>query len=311
VKPRDRSLGQRLEDGLTLFERERRPLPGIANPARRRTLIEQMIESIHRRRYLSIICSRPLGPRVADPMDSSFDPFKAAIVNWRAGNVDEAFWLVFLFTHFGKHPRGGWRYAREVYGRLGEGRRWDWVTISAQPTGFRSWLREHQSQLARPGAGFGNHRKYQSMSADYRSGTASVVESYVTWVAPPRTHAALFEEALTHRRDDARAAFHDLYESMDAIAGFGRTARFDYLTAVGNLGLVPIEPGSAYVRGSTGPLAGGRLLFGDDRHAALSGGDLDAWLAELDALLHIGMQVWEDALCNWQKSPDLFRPFRG
>jgi len=36
-------------------------------------------------------------------------------------------------------------------------------------------------------------------------------------------------------------------------------------------------------------------------------------LVQLEAELQIpmGMQVLEDALCNWQKSPDLFVPFRG
>ena len=84
-------------------------------------------------------------------------------------------------------------------------------------------------------------------------------------------------------------------------------ARFDYLTMVGKLGLAPIEPGSTYMQGSTGPFVGARLLFGGRRSAA----ELDAWLVELDARLHVGMQVLEDAICNWQKSPGTFGPFRG
>jgi hypothetical protein len=34
-------------------------------------------------------------------------------------------------------------------------------------------------------------------------------------------------------------------------------------------------------------------------------------LIELDADLKVGMQVLEDALCNWQKSPAHFERFRG
>jgi hypothetical protein len=94
---------------------------------------------------------------------------------------------------------------------------------------------------------------------------------------------------------------------MDAVASFGRTARFDYLTMVGKLGLAQIEPGSTYMQGSTGPLQGARLLFGEAASAAA----LDAWLVELDGVLDVGMQVLEDALCNWQKSPEKFIPFRG
>jgi hypothetical protein len=76
---------------------------------------------------------------------------------------------------------------------------------------------------------------------------------------------------------------------------------------VGKLGLAPISPGSAYLRGATGPVKGARLLFGTQDKIEI----LDAKLIELDAKLHVGMQVLEDALCNWQKSPDFFKAFRG
>jgi hypothetical protein len=97
---------------------------------------------------------------------------------------------------------------------------------------------------------------------------------------------------------------------MSAVKSFGRTARFDYLTMIGKLGLAPIEPGSAYLQGATGPVKGARLLFGD-AHAVLSLKELDIRLVQLGGELNVGMQVLEDALCNWQKSPQKFRPFRG
>ncbi|HEL3181859.1 TPA: hypothetical protein UME25_004033, partial [Stenotrophomonas maltophilia] len=31
----------------------------------------------------------------------------------------------------------------------------------------------------------------------------------------------------------------------------------------------------------------------------------------LDAEMKVGMQVFEDALCNWQKSPNKFVSYRG
>ena len=33
----------------------------------------------------------------------------------------------------------------------------------------------------------------------------------------------------------------------------------------------------------------------------LPASDLESWLAELSTILNVGMQVLEDALCNWQK----------
>ena len=80
---------------------------------------------------------------------------------------------------------------------------------------------------------------------------------------------------------------------------------------VGKLALAGIEPGSAYLRNSTGPLMGARMLFGAQETGLQDVEQLDMWLAEVDAHLNVGMQVLEDALCNWQKNPSIFRPFRG
>jgi Alpha-glutamyl/putrescinyl thymine pyrophosphorylase clade 3 len=99
---------------------------------------------------------------------------------------------------------------------------------------------------------------------------------------------------------------------MKSVVSFGRTARFDYLTMIGKLGLASIEPGFAYMGGATGPLRGARLLFfGSATAGGVTPRQLDAWLAELDAYLGVGMQVLEDSLCNWQKSPGRFLRFRG
>jgi len=75
---------------------------------------------------------------------------------------------------------------------------------------------------------------------------------------------------------------------------------------IGKLELAAIEPGSTYMQNATGPLSGARLLFGVHHGAT----QLDHWLIELEAQLGVGMQVLEDALCNWQKSPDIIEPLR-
>lgn len=107
-----------------------------------------------------------------------------------------------------------------------------------------------------------------------------------------------------------KATFEYLYRSMEAIASFGRTARFDYLTMLGKLGLAAIEPGSTFMEGATGPYAGAVLLFGRTS-PPMSRSALDNCVIRLGARLGVGMQVMEDALCNWQKSPSAFKPFRG
>ena len=310
MRLRDRELFQRLAADLLSFDRNKRHLPGIRNPTKRDVFLEQVIESVRRVQYVEVIRPRQLSVRRFDPNDELFDPLRAAILAQRRGDIEEAFWLVFLFVHFGKHPRAGWRYAREVYGRLGDGMRWDWDNTSKDPSGFRAWLGAHQEELKRDGIprGFGNHRKYESLDAYSPNGTGEVVESYVNWVGPPGTHRALMDHACQEADDDPRRAFDGLYRSMHAVARFGRLARFDYLTMVGKLDLASIEPGSTYMPGATGPVEGARTLFGTTRASVAQ---LDAWLVELDVELDVGLQVLEDALCNWQKSPDSFIPFRG
>jgi hypothetical protein len=108
--------------------------------------------------------------------------------------------------------------------------------------------------------------------------------------------------------------FLELYNSMQAVASFGRTARFDYLTLIGKIGLVHIEPGSTFMRGATGPRTGAKLLFGGDKNAPFTIAQLETLVEDLEEALSVGpygMQIMEDALCNWQKSPNKFIPFRG
>lgn len=313
MRPRDRELAKLLEAALLSYAGTQRRLLGIRDSVARETFIEQLLESIHRVRYVAVLRMRTLSDRSADPNDEIFDPLKAAILHQRQGHIDEAFWLVFLFVHFGKHLKGGWRYTRDIYGRLGGKDRWDWANTSTNPTGFRKWLDKHQEELRPDGVphGFGNHRKYESLTAYSDNGTGAVVESYVKWVGPRHSHEELIEEALREAEGNPRQAFDYLYRSMRAVRRFGRTARFDYLAMVGKLGLAQIEPGSAYIQGSTGPVAGARLLFGGQKQADFSASDMDEWLVELNAELRVGMQVLEDALCNWQKSPKEFKRFRG
>ena len=271
-----------------------------------------MLESIHRIEYVTRVQGRPISSSRADPSSDAFDPLKAAMLHQHVGALDEAFWMVFIFVHFGKHATAGWRLARDVYGALGS-KPWAWKRVSANPGAFRKWLASHQLTLqGRDGIArhFGNHRKYQSLDASSPTGTGAAFTSYISWVGPTKSHVTCLQQAVGEAGGDPRQVFDNLYRSMAVVKSFGRTARFDYLTMVGKLGLAAIEPGSAYLSSATGPVTGARLLFGDS-HGALSRAELDSRLIQLGAVAGVGMQVLEDALCNWQKSPNKFRPFRG
>ncbi len=309
LRPGDVTLAERLDAGLRTFHGQRHRLPGIQKEGRHAVLTEQMVESDRRVRFVQAIRMRDVSPHRADPGSALFDPLKAAIHFHNLGNVDEAFWMVFFFVHFGKHARGGWRYARDVYGSLGGPHRWNWANTSADPAGFRDWLHLNQAAIRGQGVpgGFGNHRKFQSLGAHNQASTGDAFVSYVDWVDPARGHQLLVQQALQAANGDRIAAFDALYNGMAAVASFGRLARFDYLSMLGKLRLADIVPGSPYLAGSSGPRQGAALLFGANRSLQ----ELDDWTAELGNHLGLGMQVMEDSLCNWQKSPDQFEAFRG
>lgn len=308
MKERDQLRAKRIDEALTSYAANSHPLLGINDPEARRVLLAQLIDSIHRVEFPRRLLTRDVSPRRADPTDEEyFDPIRAAVYHSRGGNHDEASWLVSLFVTYGKGQRTGWRIIRDVYDRLGEGGRWDWASASADPTGMAGWIVGHAEQLWPKGTPrpFGAHRRHETVLP-----TGRTIETYIAWVGDAG-HQAKFEAAREANGRDARLTFDALYRDMDSVHRFGRLAKFDYLSMLGKLDLADLEPGSTYMTGATGPVNGARLLFSGDESAAMPSQWLDAQLAHLDAHLGVGMQVLEDALCNWQKSPTRFRPFRG
>ncbi|MBI1246003.1 MAG: hypothetical protein GC202_13450 [Alphaproteobacteria bacterium] len=315
MKPRHRADFNAICDLLRSFSRDIRQLPGIAEERRLGSLACQIIDSQRRIKFVRNISAarNRISPDRVDPSSSLFDPLKGAAYEARLGNIDEAVWLVFLATHFGKHPIDGWRLCRDIYGKLGQGGGWNWPVVSQNPNEFRNWLAANQAILR---AGeisrrFSNHRKYESLSAESENGTAAVLESFILWVNPPRTFAQLINQAQSQVGQNPVEVFHFLYDSMKVVRRFGRLARFDFLTMLDKLDLAPISAGSAYLDGATGPIRGAKLMFFGDRNAKCSPRKLQSFLDEIDLHLNIGMQAWEDSLCNWQKSPDKYKLFRG
>ncbi|HIC7098728.1 TPA: hypothetical protein ACW5PJ_005004, partial [Salmonella enterica subsp. enterica serovar Corvallis] len=98
---------------------------------------------------------------------------------------------------------------------------------------------------------------------------------------------------------------------MNNVLRFGRTAKFDFLTMLEKLNIMDIEADSTYMAEATGPRRGANLLFGGSTSNIYSTTLLENWVSELDSYLNVGMQVMEDSLCNWQKSPERFIRFRG
>jgi len=303
-------LTAKMTAGLEAYETAEGPLPDFTVELRD-SLVGQLVDSARRNLFIDYLCRAHLSASVTDPRDDRFDPLRAAIFHHRAGNDDEAFWMLFLFVHFGKNLRSDYAYARAVYGALGTGPQWTWQRVATDLAGFRSWLHEHGDEVKRTGGGFGNHRKYESLDAWSGAGTGAVVASYVAWVGDPPAHRRLFDDAVGAARSDPERAFHFLYGSMRKVHRFGRIGCFDYLSMAGKVGLADIQPGMAYFQDSSGPRKGAQLLFEPGAEKRLPSKTLEARAATFRGYLDVPFDVIEDALCNWQKSPTVFRPFRG
>lgn len=312
MRPPDIALAQELNQKLTDFSQNVLPLPGIDNPANLRCLILQLIDSIRRIKYVDVIKMKRFNDLYIDASRTFFDPLKAASWASQKGLINEAYWLIFITTHFGKNKKSGWSLAREVYRGDGSGGVWDWKRVSTNFLEFRDWLDEHNNKLKAAGS-FGNHRKYQSLDAHSNTGTGMAVGSYLEWVLPHRNHVGLIEDAKSQVGANPKDLFDFLYKSMSSVISFGRTAKFDYLTMVGKLGLADIAPKFTYMESATGPKRGAKLLFGGSIKSSLNDRELNSNLEKLDNTLDLffGMQVLEDALCNWQKSPGDYIHFVG
>ncbi|EPB8041999.1 alpha-glutamyl/putrescinyl thymine pyrophosphorylase clade 3 protein [Pseudomonas aeruginosa] len=311
MRKRDIETARNLDVQLLAYSKEVRGLPGVEFPENRETLIAQLIDSIRRIKYVEVIRQRRLSPLRGEAGSDMFDPIKAAVIHTKNGNIDEASWLIFLATHFGKSGKDGWSLAQVFYSALGQGFTWDWKRATYNPDRMVEWLERNYQEISDRKYRFGNHRKYESMNPARRSFTGIVLRSYVHWVLASGSHIDLFGKALERHNQDPRQAFRDLYKSMSAVCRFGRTGRFDYLTMIGKVGVANIQADSTYMGNATGPYDGAKLLFLGRTNGEASRRTLDQWIVSLDTYLDVGMQVLEDALCNWQKSPGKYIQFRG
>jgi hypothetical protein len=282
------------------------PLPGIEEEDARECFVAQVIDSVRRVKYYFTIGSRDISENRINPVSHAFDPLRAAIFHKQRGNINEAFWLAFLSVHFGRNLQTRWRLLTDVYRGLGNSIRWDWDTIVGHVGEFREWLDASEFELKLTGK-FGNHRKYENCSGSKPRGTGAAIASYVAWVGPNHDHVEMINRAKDSVGDNPRELFDFLYQNMN-VTTFGRMGKFDYLTTIGKLGLVDIEPGNTYLKGATGPWKGVKVLFGN-----YDSDLLDGLLEELERRLSFpfGMQVLEDAICNWQKNPSMYKYFKG
>ncbi len=293
-------------DALQTFSLKTCNLAGISNEKAAWCFVHQIEESKRRERYINLLCRRGVDSSTTDPASQAFDPIKCAIFHLQSGLIEDACWMIFLATYFGRHRSLKWQLCAEVY-RGEDGIVWNWDRVRQEFDEFSAWTTRYGTlaNSTRNTLGFGNHRKYESIKR-----TASAVESYINWVQKSGTHEQLLAYSKTTAHPTG-VAFDALYRRLACVISFGRMARFDYLLLLIRIGLLDDKPTSLYLSGATGPLQGGRLLVSGQIDSDLSPLDLDQILIRLGESLDVGCDVLEDAICNWQKSPRKFVPFRG
>lgn len=191
MRPHDRPLARSIEQRLRAFNR-RIKLPGISDKANMDCLVEQLVDSTRRIRYILLIRDQDVSQININTSSNLFDPLKGAVWHKRRRNFNEAFWLVFLATHFGKNKKTGWNLTRIVYGGGRGIAYWTWDRVNDDPEKFLEWLHRNQEYLKENGK-FGNHRKYESCNAYNQRGTGSAVISYLNWIGQGNDHNAMIE----------------------------------------------------------------------------------------------------------------------
>jgi hypothetical protein len=298
---------QEISNTLASHSQNVRPLAGIADPRARGALAMQIMASLRRDEYFQIIQNRGLMTADrADPNSARFEAELGVVYFLQNGMYDEAAWLIFLMVALAKPGDSGWARLKDIYGKLGQGR-WSWQEVAAAPSAVEDWLAQYWNAI---GGKFGNHRKYASLRPDSALPFGRAVTEYVTWVIANGGHQALFGRLILEGGNDPHSIFDRFYDSLP-IKGFGRLGRFDWVAMLARYGFTPAEAGSAYLKEATGPKAGIKLLFENDAESSTSPAVLQAWLDDLDGDLKVGMEVLEDSICNWQKTPLKFTHFNG
>jgi len=265
-----------------------RSFPGLRNKPARERFFEELAKAQKRLRALRI--GNFSGS--ANPFVGDFNPLRCLKELNTSGQRDEAVWLAFLVTHLG--PRRGqdkWNSIKNFYGKFDSGL-WDWQLVKQNPEEVREWMIGLKAKIKE--LKFGNHRKYETNNPVSPKGTASVIQSFCKWTgfSPVR----VIEKLLVA---DPEESFQRVFDNI-RIVRFGRTAKFDFLSLLGNLKIFPIKPGHCYLKDATGPRTGAILLCTGRRNGTISK-EIEERVRKLQAVLPYDAEALEDALCNWQK----------
>jgi hypothetical protein len=291
-------------------------LTGLDKQEKTENLAKQLLDSMRRVEYITYICTKTYTGNSISPYSPIFDPYKLISNLIKIENHEEAYWLCFLTTYCGKNLKYGWSSLRTIYGGDKDTGVNNWQHATNNKAQFLNWLDDKCPSIKTE---FGNHRKYETFKPTKGKGPRDVINSYLSLIesgsgSTTSSQVAFFKKCETTYGNDPEDLFDALYKKeASKILRFGRLSKFDYLTLLRKVGLIKIEPPEAYIGSSTGPKSGMSLLFLNNANISKPASWHKLKMNELK-ILDLGpikMQVLEDAICNWQKAPCIYKYFRG
>ncbi|MCC6958509.1 MAG: hypothetical protein IT301_01560 [Dehalococcoidia bacterium] len=255
-------------------------LPGLAEPDfdRFAACIEQSLAD-----HAAIQAGQNLPKAIRGP-GPQFAPF-AEIKELAANDWREAVWLAGIATLIGWDRPAS---IGQLYNGMYRSNAWTWARVAADGgLAMAEWI-DANAETLHTVAKFGDHRAYQSHRPHSPTATGRAVRSLATWLS-----------ANSHALRPETSDFDRLYQALEPVVAFGRTARYDFARLLGLLGLAPLEPKKCYFLGSSGPQRGARRFFGM-RHATCD--ELEARAREVEAALGLTPMLLEDVLCQGSKA---------
>lgn len=212
--------------------------------------------------------------------NACFDPIAMAFTYNLRGDIDEACWLLFLLSYFGRHPRHEWRLLEKIYFGFGKRAQWTWEYASSDPSAFASWLMEYQYDLYRSG-NLGNAHKFVSFDNHKAMKTADHIIGYISWVKSAKGHRQLLSDAVSSVDGLPSLIFNMLYTAINSQLRFKKAITFEYLSLLGIIGMINIEPGRPYLSDHLFSKLGANWLFDATAGSKLRTSELETIVTKL------------------------------
>ena len=215
-------------------------------------------------------------------------------------NLSSKVWYIYLATYFGKSNKSKWKLFNNAAFRNDK----SLIELSYILENREEYYDYLKSFDFFAEANYSNHRKFTKKSMDGKLGVLSSIDFFLDNISQ-----------FTFSPDSAE--FDLAYKRAMSIPTFARMSAFDFTSSLCKCGLNVDDPISMYHESSTGPLRALKDLLelsgqdGPSKASQIEFGNnlLDWFIGNSD--IKVVAQVVEDAICNWQKSPNQYERYYG